>query len=333
MSVEVLEKYFGIKPEKSLNDGRAVRYVVNNSLYTIIPVTHMEQDALIELYEMSDHMAKYGDKRVSIFVPGIDQKYLVTHKDQDFCLLHNHNFPPSRNNNIGVKLAKFHERGKALQATITEANRMGEWKSLWVKRLEQMERVWGGLLREQSDEEFDRLFIKSFPYYLGLCENAIQYLTDTELDEAPHISDRGTICNLHFNNELWKSSMEIRNPFDWVFDHPSRDLAEWVRDCYFRNRRSFQPEVSKFLQGYESIAPLSSFSWRLLYARLLFPLHYFTCVEDYYITGSQWTKKQLEERLSRYIRDSKDYEMFLGNFYYIAYVDHKQLPVLDWLRN
>jgi spore coat protein YutH len=329
MSAEILEKYFDIKPERTIQDGKKIRYAVHDSLYTLIPVKHVGEQVLIELYEMSEHMAKYGDHKVSLFVASKDGKYLVTHQEMDYVLLYNHHYPPSRKINVGRSLALFHERGKNLNAEVVEMNQVGQWIKYWITRLEQMERVWSGMLREQTGEEFEKVFIETFPYYLGLCENAIQYVTDTDMDEQPLPFDMGTICHRQFYDELWDD--EIKDPFDWVFDHPSRDIAEWIRNCYFRNPRAFQPEISNFIQGYESITPLSPFAWRLVYARLLFPLHYFKCVEDYYLSNSQWTQKQLEERLTRYIRDSKDYELFLGHFYHIVDADTMHLPAVDWL--
>ena len=331
MSVEILENYFNIKPETSIREGKYVRYIVNDSLYTIITVTHMEQDALIELYEMSEHMANYGDNQVSTFVAGKDSKFLVTHEDQDYVLMHNYYQPQSRGTNSGRELAMFHNRGSAIQGSFSTSNRIGEWKNLWGKRLEQMENVWSGMAQEQPREEFERLFIESFPYYLGMCENAIQYVTDAEMDEEPINSDGGTICHGRFYEGVWGNQLEIKDPFEWVIDHPGRDIAEWIRDRYFRSVGTLQPDLSLFMEGYQSVTPLSNFSWRLIYARLLFPLHYFACVEEYFLTSSQWTQKQLEETLSRYMRDSQDHELFLRNFYEMAGTERSMFPAVGWL--
>lgn len=329
MSMEILEHYFRIKPDQSINDGRHVRYIVNDSLYTIITVTNLEQKALIELYEMSEHMAKYGDKKVSVFVPNDDGKFLVTHQNQDYVLLKNRYTRPSRMKNPGRKLGKFHARGQALQVELSTVNRVGQWKSLWEKRLEQMEKVWGSMVYEEPRERFEKLFIESFPYYLGLCENAIQYVVDTELDGEPSFMDKGTICHERFPSDAWENELGIRSPFDWVYDHPGRDIAEWIRNCYFRSSRTLQPDLMDFLQGYESVLPISPFSWRLIYGRLLFPLHYFECVEEYFNSPIEGKQIELEERLRRYMRDTKEHEAFLRSFYELVGV--RNLPVLEWL--
>lgn len=329
--MEILEKYFGIKPDRTMHINGKECFLAGDVLYTIVPVTHMEQKVLIELYEMSEHMAKLQDRKVSRFTAAKNHKFLVTHENHDYVLLRNEYRPRKmRTQRLGRKLARFHERGKRLQAEIDALNRVGEWKSFWSMRLDQMEKAWSVFIQEPPREDFDRLFFESFPYFMGLAENAIQYVTDTELDEKPHYWDQASICHEHFISGLWEGPQEIRNPFDWVYDHPSRDIAEWVRNEYFKSKRTLRPELQTFLYDYESIAPISPFGWRLVYARLLFPLHYFVTVEDYYQAQSQPRQKGLEEDMKRHLRDTSDYEMFLRTFYQIADVK-LQLPVVDWL--
>ncbi|MBO0992052.1 spore coat putative kinase YutH [Bacillus sp. SD088] len=332
MSEDILRNYFNIHPENSIQIGDMVYYLVEGSVYSTIQVTQLGEDVLLELYEMSEHMAKIGDKKVSTFVAGNDQKYLVTLNEQDYVVLHNYYVNSSKRKNRGRQLARFHERGKQLQAPITHFNREGQWKEYWIQRLEQMEKVWSGLVRESSEERFNQLFVESFPYYLGICENAIQYVKDTELDEAFTQVDQRTICHQNFQESTWDSDqLAIRSPFDWVLDHRARDIAEWVRECYFLHQRSYKPLLTKFLQGYQSIAPLSRYSWRLIYARLLFPLHYFLCVENYFLSSSEASQKQLEEQLHRYIRNAHNYELFLKEFYHIANQQIGDMPPIEWL--
>ncbi|WP_340084853.1 spore coat putative kinase YutH [Siminovitchia sp. FSL H7-0308] len=329
--MEILEKYFGINPDRSIHLNGKERFLAGDVLYTIVPVTHMEQKVLIERYEMSEHLATLRDRKVSRFTAAKDHKFLVTHENHDYVLLRNEFRPQSRRiQKTGRKLARFHERGKRLQAEIEALNRIGQWKSLWSMRVDQMEQAWSAFIQEPPREEFERLFFESFPYFMGLAENAIQYVTDTELDEKPYHWDQATICHERFSSGLWEGAQEIRDPFEWVYDHPSRDIAEWTRSQYFKSRRALRPELQTFLYEYESIAPISPFGWRLVYARLLFPLHYFVTVEEYYQSNSQSRQKWLEENMKRYLRDTSDYERFLRSFYQLADVK-LHLPAVEWL--
>lgn len=108
----------------------------------------------------------------------------------------------------------------------------------------------------------------------------------------------------------WSSESLIRIPADWVFDHAARDLAEYMRHTFLHHRDDFNRQGFRFLQEYEQITPLSSFSKRLLYSRLLFPLHYYEIVEGYYIS-SESEKHYYEEQLD-YILSDSGYEQFLN---------------------
>jgi spore coat protein YutH len=334
MSVEILQEYFNIQPEKSFIEGDFVRYSLEENLFTLVPVTNIKEDLLVELYEMSEHLANQGDRHVSKFFPSKEQKFLITHEEEDFILLQNSYTRIPKKQRLGRKLAKFHQRGRSIQVSIQHISSIGQWKSYWEKRLDQLEKVWYQIVQENPNCEFEEMFIETFPYYMGMCENAIQYLVDTELDEEPLGMDAGTVCHERFHMDVWGKSMWIRNPFDWMFDHGSRDIAEWVRQQYFLNSKSFSPDVRQFLDDYQGISPLSNFSWRLMYARLLFPLHYFECVEQYFLTQSEKQIKQLEDRLRIYKRDSTEYEKFLGTFFQMMGVStsKRNLPEIGWFR-
>ncbi len=59
---------------------------------------------------------------------------------------------------------------------------------------------------------FDQLFIESFPYYLGVAENAIQYVVDTEMDDTPQLTDAATICQERFTPLLWHQTKRLKLP-------------------------------------------------------------------------------------------------------------------------
>jgi spore coat protein YutH len=336
MLQKMLESQYGITVDEYVKLDRYEALRGNGWLYLISnPAGKVEED-LTELEKIAEHLRTYGDQNVPAFVSTKEGQLVTTWEQQQYCVLANQQREEqSRKIKLGRKLARFHERGRLVPFQIERSSRIGQWKSLWEKRLEQMENVWNGLLFQTPEDEFERMFIDSFPYYLGLTENAIQYLVDTEIDGEPVDTDSGTVCHERFTNNTWgpHSHYMIKNPFDWVFDHRSRDLAEWTRERYFRNIRTYDVDVKRFFEEYQSFSPLSPFSWRLFYARLIFPLHYFDCIESYYITRSEQDKKLLEERLSKIIRQSGEYERFLAGVLQIAGAPIKpfNLPQLEWL--
>ncbi|MCM3567587.1 spore coat putative kinase YutH [Neobacillus mesonae] len=334
MLSKMLGTYYGInaKEEFKINAFDAVRG--DGWLYLISGPHGKEEEDLKELSSISQHLRGYGDQQVPVIMPSKDGNFITKWEGKQYCVLAVMEVErQQRQTKLGRKLAKFHERGRRVPFQIERTSRIGQWKGLWEKRLEQMERVWNGLLFQTPEDEFERMFIESFPYYMGLTENAIQYLVDTELDDEPLETDSGTVCHNRFTTHTWGGRYIVKNPFDWIFDHRSRDLAEWTRERYFRNNQTYDVELRQFFSEYQSIVPLSPFSWRLLYARLIFPLHYFDCIEDYYSTQEEQARKMLEEQLSKILRQSSENERFLAGFFQMsgAPINRINLPQLEWL--
>jgi spore coat protein YutH len=330
---KLLENKYGIQVEEYLKLDTYDALRSNGWLYLVAKSDGREAEDIAELERIAEHLRKNGDSHVPSFLQSNEGSLITTWEDHQYCVLANRQTDKQVKVKVGRKLAKFHERGKTVPFIIERNSRIGQWKQLWEKRLDQIEKVWSELLYQTPEDDFERMFIDSFPYYIGLTENAIQYLVDTELDDEPKESDSGTVCHERFTNGSWGGNYYIKDPFDWVFDHRSRDLAEWTRERYFRNTQTYEMDVRQFFVDYQGIAPLTSFSWRLLFSRLLFPLHYFECIENYYITRSEQEKKLLEEQLSKMLKQSTEYERFLGNFYHTVGAPLKPLniPQLDWL--
>lgn len=332
---KMLENVYGVTAQEQVKLGSYEALKGNGWLYLIEKPGNREEEEIMELEQIAEHLKSYGDIHVPVFLPTKDGKFLTNWENNQYCVLANRQTNQMTNKKLGRKLAKFHERGRHVPFQIERSSRIGQWKDLWIKRLEQMEKVWSELLFQTPEDDFERMFIESFPYYMGLTENAIQYLVDTEIDAVPAETDNGTVCHDRFSGKSWGVDFIIKNPFDWVIDHRSRDLAEWTREKYFRNIQTYQLELKQFFDEYQGISPLSPFSWRLLFSRIIFPLHYFDCVERYYITQSEQEKKVVEEQLNRIMRHSTEYERFLGGFYQLAGAPVRQfnLPQPEWLHS
>jgi spore coat protein YutH len=331
MQIKWLEEFFGVQPERETTFGRYEGFISKGTIYVLAPLNEKEQ--LLELKAIADHLIQKGDRHILSINKTKSGELWGEREGRQFCLLSCQLREKTNTQQVGRKLAKFHYRGLSIPFKVERTSRIGQWKQLWEKRLDQMEAVWHNKLSLSPENEFERQFIESFPYYMGLTENAIQYLVDAEIDENPTQMDNGTVCHERFTNRTWGTEVTLKNPMDWVFDHRSRDLAEWTREVYFSSKHVHHQQVRKFYKDYQEISPLSPFGWRLLYARLLFPLHYFECIEEYYITQSEQDKNILEERLYKQLQNSDDYEKFLGEFFELAEAPIKKfrIPLVDWM--
>lgn len=329
-----LKEQYEIEVEQEINIDDYKAFISQENVYLLTrPGSNNEED-LRELQSMALHLAQYGDRTVTAFMETKEGTYISQLDNDKYCLLATQQLVKRNQLHLGRKLAKFHYRGRLISSQMNRTKRIGQWKKFWEQRLDQLEKVWNSKLFQNPEEEFDRYFLDSFPYYMGLTENAIQYIVDTELDDDPQTIDNGTICHERYTSKTWGRQYMIKNPLNWIFDHASRDIAEWVRQRYYQNSQTYDRDVKGFLTEYQSITPLSPFSWRLLYARLMFPLHYFDCVEGYYMANSEQQRKSLEEQLVRMVQQSGDYEQFLRYFFQMVEVpvNNWKVPQLDWFK-
>lgn len=333
MIQDVIFQNYGIVMERQETAGNYQRFFSGDILYTIVPLAEVNEEELMERLKMADFLQQQGDPYVSSFVLSREETFISENDGNFFILMSNHILEEPREIKMGSKLAKFHSRGRTLAAPIKVCNRIGKWKELWEMRLDQLEGAWREKLHTHPTNEFERMFVESFPYYLAIGENAIQYLVDCEIDEQPMNLDAGTVCHERFYNDTWLGEYLVKNPFDWVFDHHSRDVGEWMRQHYHRYPHTYQPSMVQFMREYENLTPYSGFSWRLLYARLLFPVHYLERIESYFSSGNQGDKKALKDDLEKILQQTHYYEEFLRYFYEMHQVPIGKLriPKVDWL--
>nr|WP_276561639.1 spore coat protein YutH [Bacillus sonorensis] len=303
-----------------------------NSMFLIIPVSHFSESELEELYYMSQYLQEQRDPYVPAFLFTKDGDLTFEENGAAYVLLQAAPRFTNRSVPFGAELAEFHQKGRGYPYEVKETTRIGQWKELWGKRLDQLEQFWIQKSQFPQLQPFEKRFIESFPYYLGLTENAIQYLADTELDDQPQSVDSGTICQQRLTCETWKQEPLIKVPVEWVLDHAARDLAEYARSAF--QQKQDVDEVALFLQQYEQVSPLSSFSKRLMYSRLLFPLHYFETVEGYYISPES-EQHVYENKLDHILSQASAYERFLSGFQEMAAMrsgGNVSMPPVNWLK-
>ncbi|MBO9130701.1 spore coat putative kinase YutH [Bacillus sp. 165] len=332
--IQALFEQYQLQVSELSTLGHYKSFWIRNKIYVLVPVGSLKEEELAEMKRLSDYMIEQGDWSVGTFVPTVQGYYVSSLENEDYLLLRAMRQPEVQEANEGKELAMFHKRGTMFPGEISSINRIGEWKSLWEQRLDQLERFWNGKVIHHPSNVFETLFVDSFPYFLGLAENAIQYVVDTEIDDEPQVTDAATICQHRFTPDTWRNLRKIKLPTDWVYDHPSRDLAEWIRGAYLTKLPNTKERIMEFLYEYEQGSPLSAFGWRLLYARLMFPLHYFETIEGYYLSGSEQQREAHQERLEGIVEDAKEFEKFLGNFYTMIKLPVEKLGIreIDWMK-
>src|SRR5699024_10014583 len=96
------------------------------------------------------------------------------------------------------------------------------------------------------------------------------------------------------------------------------------------NQNRGSSDITSFLEDYQQVRPLSIFSWRQLYGRLIYPAHFFDCLEIVLLNGLD---ENSYEELERLINEKTDYEKRLRDLFDLAGVGNYELdiPTLSWL--
>ncbi|MCR6107836.1 spore coat protein YutH [Salipaludibacillus agaradhaerens] len=316
-------------------------------LYLIRPSRSMiNKKKFAEQLRMLEHLTVRGEFHLLIPVKAEGGNYVSLIDGQEsvlFEIVNDFSATPSVDTSIGRKLAQFHIRGEDYEPSFSSWQGVAwlAWQNRWIKRLEQLE---GWFVKKQTDVHktpADELFLLSFPYFLGMSENAIQMLTDMQLSHAFIIREgKGhTICHQRFEENTWLTldSHHIslyKVPTDFIYDHLTRDIAEYIRYIATTSAPLFEKKkrIHLFLTRYSHVRVLETVDKTLLLARLCFPIHYYDAIEAFYQTIDSRKLNYLEEDMYRIINEADDYEAILNSVAAYCFPEGRSSEIMpEWL--
>lgn len=229
------------------------------------------------------------------------------------------------------ELGYFHSRTQQCSPLFMSSASYVPWNERWSQRVDELET----LMRRGRDPSIERSSFRrrlgeTFPYFLGLAENAIQYVVDTQLEEGATNTRTLAITHRRFSDHTWLpyDGVRLKIPTTWLIDHPMRDLAEWCRP-YLQYPNGIC-DISKGLQAYTRQQFVTKKDWRFLYGRLLFPLSMFDDIERY-LQGTNPHERVLDEQaLTKTIENVPQYEQNMRALYLLL-TRHTSLPAIQWL--
>ncbi len=187
------------------------------------------------------------------------------------------------------------------------------WIELWSKKIDYLE-----YYMDTKDNIDDN--IKSiFNYFIGLGENAINYIKKTFEDERATESDNLTLCHNRITTNY--TLYDLYNPLNIIVDHISRDVAEYLKSLFYTRKYNLH-KIEYIIKK----ANLSNFGSRLLLGRIIFPTFFFDLLDDYEINNFS-----SDEIIDVYNRTS-EYEKFIFMVYSTITNNKKNaIPNVYWL--
>lgn len=188
------------------------------------------------------------------------------------------------------------------------------WGTLWSEKIDYFEYQ----VRELSIEK--DVVKNSFSYYVGMAENAISYVNNTNMKYG---MDVYRIVLSHRRVFYPNYKLNYLNPLSFVFDLEVRDIAEYLKAMFFKKDVGFcLDELSSYLK----IRHLSLYEYQMLYARLLYPTYYFDVYEGV------MNKNGDEEQLVNIIKKCDSYEEFLKKAY-LEISKYAKIDKVEWIIN
>ncbi len=187
------------------------------------------------------------------------------------------------------------------------------WSKLWSDKVDYFEYQ----IRELGLKKTS--LTDTFSYYIGLAENAISYVTNTNKRLQRTTLDR--IVLSHRRVFYPNLKLNYLNPLSFVFDLEVRDPAEYIKALFFSEDNEFvELELDSFLKT----TRLSAYGYQMFYARLLYPSYYFDVYERI------MNKDASEEELVNIVKKASAYELFLKKAYYNI-IQYASIEKIDWL--
>ena len=180
--------------------------------------------------------------------------------------------------------------------------RRDDWYNMWVQKIDYFE-----YQVSQMGKKYP-VIRESFNYYVGLAENAIILVKNTD----PNNLNLG-LSHRRIDN----TSFELYNPLTLIIDVRIRDVCEYFKYCFFNNI-----DISNELDLFLTYNKLGRDEGRYFLARMLFPTYYFDLYEK--IINDEIDEKEL----NKIILKADKYEKVLQRIY--LYFKSNDLNI-EWL--
>lgn len=304
---ETLEYYYGLDIESIEElDGKYHFKIENQDYFFVFYNRGIEE--LEDIINVSNEMIKKG---INV------HKILINRNNSFLTKVGEYNYILFAVSNLNEEYDIF-DMVKISEKLVLNNNKSNlyrnNWGTLWSEKIDYFEYQ----VRELSIEK--DVVKNSFSYYVGMAENAISYVNNTNMKYG---GDAYRIVLSHRRVFYPNYKLNYLNPLSFVFDLEVRDIAEYLKAMFFKKDISFcLDELSSYLK----IRHLSLYEYQMLYARLLYPTYYFDVYE------SVMNKNGDEEQLVNIIKKCDSYEEFLKKAY-LEISKYAKIDKIEWIIN
>lgn len=303
---DMIKFYYNLEAENLTEKEEIFYWETNKMQFMLCPFVRSKEE-LNDIYQICIELKKLNVP-VHTFIQNRNNEIITQIYEKEYILL-----------KIEEKLEKEYnvldiiKMSKLLHLTEAKSELYrNQWSELWSNKIDYFEYQIYELGKDK------KVILNSFTYYIGLAENAIAYVNNTTEKYTATELDKITLC--HKRVAFPNFAKTYLNPLLFIFDLEVRDVAEYVKSAFFENQKDAWIELKTYL----NTKKLSIYGYQLLFARLLYPSYYFDVYEQV------MNKEKNEEELIKFVKQSKDYELFLAKTY-IEITKKVPIEKINWI--
>ena len=283
-----------MQPDNIVKFNNNYRFYINYQMYILFSILNEDNLEVINNYLLSIHNRyfKIIKNRNGYLYSTIDnRKYVLLEASLSPNM--EVNFKDIMNNNIPAN-----DNTKLLNRN--------NWSELWIAKVDYLE-------YQVSQLAINHPIIKSsFSYFLGLAENAIEYFNSIDKRDT-------NLFLVQKRIEYPNTSINYYNPITLVADYKVREVAEYLKSCFFNSKS--KDEINDF---FSTNLTFSNEEYNLLFVRLLYPSYYFDELSEVL------ERNKDENCLLKYIEKSHEFEKFLKKCLE-EFSRHANMIKIEWL--
>ena len=266
---------------------------INNNNYLLLKCDNIEE--LDDIYKLDSYLIQILP--VHKIILNINNEIITKINDNNYLLLQLYI-------DNKVDLNKIIELNNINIPDYFSKLRRDNWSLLWTNKIDYLEYQLSQIGRKYP------IIRDSFNYYIGLAENAIILVNNTD--------KRNIVLGLS-HRRISSNFFDLYNPLNIVIDIRIRDICEYFKYCFFDNI-----DISRELELFLNYNNLDINEGKLFLARMLFPTYYFDLYEK--VINNEID----ESEIKKIIVKADSYEKILKQIYY--HFKNNQLNI-EWLEH
>ena len=266
---------------------------INNNNYLLLKCDNIEE--LDDIYKLDSYLIQILP--VHKIILNINNEIITKINDNNYLLLQLYI-------DNKVDLNKIIELNNINIPDYFSKLRRDNWSLLWTNKIDYLEYQLSQIGRKYP------IIRDSFNYYIGLAENAIILVNNTD--------KRNIVLGLS-HRRISSNFFDLYNPLNIVINIRIRDICEYFKYCFFDNI-----DISRELELFLNYNNLDINEGKLFLARMLFPTYYFDLYEK--VINNEID----ESEIKKIIVKADSYEKILKQIYY--HFKNNQLNI-EWLEH